>query len=128
MGSKKQQPVTSLDTMCEHISQREIKAQKASRDSIKYMQCIFMQDNVGKVYKGIVSSIAEFGLFVELTDSKAEGIVRGNSLPGQWEADLLNHCFKEKNQGLSIRLGDEVHVVIESVDIEKKSINLTIFY
>lgn len=128
MRNKKQQPITSLDTMCEHISQREIKAQKASRDSIKYMQCIYMQDNVGKVYKGIVSSVVDFGIFVELTDSKAEGIVRASTLPGQWEVDLPNHCFKEKNQGLKIRLGDELHVVIEAVDIEKKTINLSIFY
>ena len=124
----KKQPFISLETMCEHISQREIKAQKASRDSIKYMQCIYMKDNVGKVYKGIVSSIVDFGIFVELTDSKAEGIVRVASLPGQWEVDLSNHCFKEKSQGLKIRLGDELHVVIESVDIEKKTIGLTIFY
>lgn len=124
----KKQPIVSLDTICEHISQREIKAQKAYRDSVKYMHCIYMKDNIGKVYKGIVSSVVDFGIFVELTDTKAEGIVRANTLPGQWEVDFANHCFKEKNTGLKIRLGDELHVLIESIDIDKKTINLTIFY
>jgi ribonuclease R len=126
MGKK--QPSMSLDTICEHISQREIKAQKASRDSIKYMQCIYMKDNIGKIYKGIVSSVVDFGFFVELIDSKAEGIIRIASLPGQWEADLTNYCIKQKDSGLKIRLGDELDVTIESVDIEKKTINLNIFY
>jgi exoribonuclease R len=41
------------------------KSAKAERESIKYMQCIYMSDHIGMVYKGIVTSI-DFGIFVEI--------------------------------------------------------------
>jgi exoribonuclease R len=48
-----------------HLSERE-KKRKKQRESIKYMQCIYMSDHIGMVYKGIVTSIADFGIFVEI--------------------------------------------------------------
>jgi exoribonuclease R len=41
-------------------------------------------------------------------------------------ADVNNYCIKGFNTGQSIRLGDEVMVVVKSVDVEKKNINLTL--
>ena len=40
-----------LESRCLHLSEREKKAQKAERDSIKYMQCIYMSEHLGKVFK-----------------------------------------------------------------------------
>lgn len=128
MRNKKQQPIVSLDTICEHITQREIKAQKASRDSNRYMQCIYMENNVGKVYKAIISSVVDFGLYAELEENRIEGLIKSSTLPQHWNPDVANHCFKNSITGETIRLGDELHVVIESIDIDKKTINFTIFY
>lgn len=116
-----------LEAKCLHLSEREKKAQKAERDSIKYMQCIYMTERVGKVYKGIVTSVADYGVFVEIHENKCEGLVRLSEIGGDtFVADTANHCVKGFNTGEVIRLGDEVHIVVKSVDIEKKNINLTL--
>jgi len=116
-----------LEAKCVYLSEREKKAQKAERDSIKYMQCIYMSKNVGKIYKGIVTSVAEYGLFVEIQENKCEGLIRLSDIGGDtYVADVNNYCVKGFNTGQTIKLGDEVMIVVKSVDVEKKNINLTL--
>jgi len=118
--------IDKLESKCNHLSEREKKAQKAERDSIKYMQCIYMSKNVGKIYKGIVTSVAEYGLFVEIQENKCDCLVRLVSIAGTWTADINNYCIKEYNTGQTIKLGDEVMVVISKVDVERKNIDATL--
>ena len=119
--------IEKLETKCQHLSAREQKAQKAERDSIKFMQCVYMNDNIGKVFKGIVSSVTEYGIFVEILDNKCEGLIKLSEVQGDtYQADVNNHCIKGYNTGHKIRLGDMVHVIVSSVDIEKKNINLSL--
>lgn len=118
----------SLDAMCEHITNQEIKSAKASRDSIKYMHCIYMEENIGRVYKGIVCSIVDYGIFVELIDTKTEGLIKTSTITGDWSVDMTNHCIKENNTGEIIRLSDEVTVMISSVELEKRNINFSFLF
>jgi ribonuclease R len=128
LESKPNPKVEKLEAKCLHLSEREKKAQKAERDSIKYMQCIYMSDYVGKVYKGIITSVAEYGLFVEIEENKCEGMIRLSEIEGDtYTADVSNYCVKGFNTGRKLRLGDEVMIVVKSVDIEKKNINLSLF-
>jgi len=116
-----------LEGRCLHLSEREKKAQKAERDSIKYMQCIYMAEHLGKVFKGVVSSIQDYGVFVEIPENGCEGMIRLSDINGDtWSADTNNYCIKGYNTGDKIRLGDEVHVIVSGVDIEKKNINLSL--
>ena len=116
-----------LEAKCVYLSEREKKAQKAERDSIKYMQCIYMSKNVGKIYKGIVTSVAEYGLFVEIEDNRCEGFIKLSNIGGDsFVADVTNYRIVGTNTKEIIRLGDVVMVVIKSVDIEKKNIDLTL--
>ena len=119
--------IEKLESRCQHLSEREKKAQKAERDSIKYMQCVYMNDNIGKVFKGIVSSVTDYGLFVEILENKCDGLIKLSDINGDtYQADTNNHCVKGYNTGHKIRLGDMVHVIVSSVDIEKKNINLSL--
>lgn len=115
-----------LEAKCLHLSEREKKAQKAERDSIKYMQCIYMAERVGKVYKGLITSVADYGVFVTINENHCDCLVKLSSIAGTWMADTSNHCIKEFNTSDIIRLGDEVHVVITRVDVEKKNIDASI--
>jgi ribonuclease R len=127
LDNKPTPKLEKLEAKCLYLSEREKKAQKAERDSIKYMQCIYMSEFVGKVYKGIVTSVADYGLFVEIIENKCEGLVRVSEIGGDtYSADTANYCVVGFNTGQRIRLGDEVMVVVKSVDVEKKNINLTL--
>jgi ribonuclease R len=125
LEGKTETNMSRLEGRCVHLSERERKAQKASRDSIKYMQCIYMSDKIGKVYKGVISSITEYGLFVELPEVGSEGMVRISEIGGDtYYADMEKYCIRGFNTGAEVRLGDEVNIVVKAVDVEKKSIDL----
>lgn len=127
LEGKQSTKLEKVESKCIHLSEREKKAQKAERDSIKYMQCIYMADRVGKVFKGLVTSVMDYGLFVEIEENKCEGLVRLSEIGGDtYTADTNNYCVVGFNTGEKIRLGDEVMIVVKSVDIEKKNINLTL--
>ena len=55
-----------------HCSSTERRAEDASRDAIQRLKCNFMKDKEGKTFKGIVSTVTSFGLFVLLIIITAE--------------------------------------------------------
>jgi ribonuclease R len=124
LENKTETNTSRLEGRCKHLSERERKAQKASRDSIKYMQCIYMEDKIGKVYKGVVSSITDYGMFVEMPDVGSECMVRISEIGGDtYIAELDKHQIKGYNTGRVVRLGDKVNITIKAVDVERKTID-----
>jgi ribonuclease R len=123
-------PAPKLDRLegrCVYLSDRERKAQKAERDSIKYMQSIYMSERVGNVYEGIITSVTEYGLFITIRENNCEGLIKLADIGGDtFIVDMKNYCARGHNTGETIRLGDKVHVIVQSVDIEKKIINFTL--
>jgi ribonuclease R len=116
-----------LEKMAAHLSQRERVAQKASRDSVKYKQCEYLSDKLGVIYTGVVTSVQDYGMFVEIIENGCEGLVKVQDIGHRtWKVDIKNHCFIEDITSRKIRLGDEVKVIIKSVDLERKEINLVI--
>jgi ribonuclease R len=128
LEGKSDMKASKLEARCKHCSEREIKAQKASRDSVKFKQCEFMSDKIGKVYNNcIVVSVADYGLFIEIPETASEGLVRLVDIGGDtFQADTQNHRVVGYNTGEIIRLGDVVSIVVKAVDIEKKNIDLTL--
>lgn len=118
--------IDKLEAKCRHLTDREVKSAKAERDSIKYMQCIYMSERIGKVYEGIVSSVMEYGIFVEIKENSCEGLIRTSEIGYNYVVDTNNYRINNVVTGESITLGDKVHVVVSSVDIEKKNINLSL--
>jgi ribonuclease R len=116
-----------LEKMAMHLSQRERVAQKASRDSIKYKQCQYLIDKLGKIFTGVITSVQDYGIFVEIPENGCEGLVKASDIGYKtWTPDIQNHCFIEEITGRKIRLGDEIKIIIKSVDLEKKEINLSV--
>jgi ribonuclease R len=115
-----------LDEMCKHISKREELSSKAQRDSIKYKQAEYLQDKIGQVFDGIVTGVLDRGLYVEIIENKCEGMIKMDSLNGNWNIDVDNFVIISQ-LGEQIRLGDPIKVVVNSIDLFKKQINFTKF-
>ena len=119
--------VSKLGARCVHISKQEKLAQKASRDSIKYKQAEYMSSRIGKVYTGIVCSVTDYGLFVSMPETSCEGMVRLTDIEGDtYVVEPGKYTAKGINTGHSIRLGDDVMVIVRSVDLERKIIDLVL--
>ena len=117
----------TIEKLCKHASQQEIKATKAERDSIKYMQAKYMSEKVGMTFEGIISGVTDFGMFVEVTNTGCEGLIKMCDIPGDYFFfDEENYCLKGTNTAHIYQLGNTVKVKVRKVDISKKEINLTL--
>lgn len=113
-----------LDEWCNHISGTEKSATEAERESTKYMQVKYMEDKIGMTYTGKVTGVTDWGIFVELDETKCEGLVHINNLPGRYELDGKTKQLVSKSGYEDYHLGMSVDVVVKNVDLIKKQIDL----
>ena len=110
-----------LQSICKHCSQREIRATQAEREFIKIKSMEFLSTKVGETYDGVISGIASFGMFVELSHYVIEGLVHISELTGDSYAfDKDEYTLTGKKTGNVFRVGDAVKIKIKSVSKEEK--------
>ncbi len=110
---------------CVHSSEREKNAADAERASIKYKQVEFMQSMLGEDFEGIVSGVTEWGIFVEIVETKCEGMVRLADLDDDfYEFDEKNYRIIGKRNKRIITLGDKLMVKVVKTDIDRRTIDL----
>ncbi len=114
------------EELCEHSSDMERKATEAERASIKYKQTQFMQDRIGNVYKGVISGVTEWGIYVELLENHCEGMIRLKDIDDDFYVfDEDQFCIYGQISGVKYQLGDEVTVRVKAVNLAKKQIDFT---
>ena len=119
---------TVVEQQAKWSSERELVAAKAQRDSIKYKQAEYLQDKIGKVFKGVVSGVAEWGMYVEIVENKCEGMIRYKDIGDDiFIPDVNSYQVVGHRTGQVIRLGDEIMVSVVGVNLEKKSIDFKVF-
>lgn len=110
---------------CLHSSGREKRAADAERASIKYKQVEFMKYAEDKPYEGVVSGVTEWGIFVEIVETKCEGMVRMVDLKDDfYEFDEENYRVIGKRNKKIYTLGDKVTVRVKNTDIDRRIIDL----
>ncbi len=113
-----------LEAKCRHSSWMEVKAVEAERESVKYKQVQFMMNKVGEEFDGIISGVVAFGLFIELLDSRAEGLVDIDSLRHDFFVyNESNHALIGSETGIMYRLGDKVRVKVVKADLERRRLD-----
>jgi len=114
-----------IEKLCLHASGREKRAADAERASIKYKQVEYMASVEDKDFAGIVSGVTEWGVFVEITETKCEGLVRMVDLTDDfYEFDDKNFRIIGKKNKRMITLGDDVSVKVKATDIDRRTIDL----
>ncbi len=116
-----------LEEICVHASSMEKKATDAERDSIKYKQVEYLKDKVGEDLRGLVSGITDWGLFVELKESKCEGLIRLKDIDDDlYYFDQKNYRIIGDRTGRQFDIGDELDVRVAGADLERKELDLTL--
>ena len=101
-------------------SETEVAAQEAERDVLDMKMAEYMESHIGEEYDGIISSVTNFGMFVEL-DNLIEGLVHISTLDGYFEyiPEILSLVSDNKRY----RIGDTVRVVVVSASKESSTID-----
>ena len=97
-------------------SEREKVATKAERDSEDMKKAEFMQDKIGQEYEGIVSSVTQFGIFVEL-ENTVEGLIRFENLGNEYFIyDENRKRLIGENSNKVYKIGDKVKIRVISAN------------
>jgi ribonuclease R len=108
-----------------HTSEMERKAAEAEREILQWKKVRFMADKVGDLFKGYITGVAPFGMFVELTEHYVEGLVHVSTMADDYyRYREQQHVLFGENTKKTYRLGDQVSVQIIKVDMERRQIDL----
>lgn len=114
-----------FEERCIHSSEREKRAADAERASIKYKQVEFMTMAEKKNYEGLISGVTEWGIYVEIVETKCEGMIRLADLGDDYyEFDEKNYRVVGRRKKKIYTLGDKVQVAVKKTDIDKRLIDL----
>jgi len=110
-----------------HSSAMEKRAAEAERASIKYKQAEFLENNIGTEYKGVISGVTEWGMYVEIEENKCEGMIRLRDISDDFYVlDEKNYCIVGQRKKKKYQLGDEVMIRVKKVDLSKRQIDFTL--
>ncbi len=108
----------------DHCSMTERRADEATRDVETVFKCEYMQDHVGSEFEGVITGVTSFGVFVELKDMYAEGLVHITSLTRDYyRFDPVGRCLVGERSGRIYRLGDTLRVRVARVDLDERKID-----
>ena len=115
-----------MGEIAEHTSERERRAVDAERDTDALKKAQFMSDKIGEEFIGMVSSITNFGIFVELPNT-VEGLAHISNMTDDYYRfeDRMMTMIGERT-GRQFRIGDEVKIRVSNVNIEESAIDFEI--
>ncbi len=105
-------------------SEHERRAEEATRDVEAWLKCQYMFDRVGDAYDGVVTSVTNFGLFVQIPELMIDGLVHVTSLPNDYyHYDGGRQEMVGERTGRSFGLGEAMKVIVQRVDMETRRID-----
>lgn len=120
-------PLPVLITLGHHCSDKEQNAEWAEREVTKIKLLHFLKKKLGETMPGIISGVVPDGLYVRGTQIPAEGFVPIASLPDdRYRFERRGHVIEGFRSGNRFRMGDQVSVRIEAIDLTRRSLLLTI--
>jgi ribonuclease R len=107
-----------------HCSANERRADEASRDVEAWLKCMFMRERLGEEYGGSVSTVASFGLFVQLDGLFVEGLIHITELGGDYfKFDEARQELRGERTGIRYAIGTRVQVQVSRVDLDGRKID-----
>lgn len=104
-------------------SANERRADEASRDVEAWLKCYFVRERVGEQFRGTISGVAPFGVFVTLDDLFVEGLVHVSELGTDYfQFNEALHELRGERTGQRFRLTDPLTVQVSRVDLEARKI------
>ena len=119
---------TKLEIKCKHISKQERHAMDAERESIKYKQAEYISKHIGEIFEGQINGIIERGMFIELVESKCEGLIGFENFDEPFNvADSRLKATGLKSR-IVYKMGDKIMVKIIDVDLSKRQIEMDLVF
>jgi ribonuclease R len=113
-----------MERLSEQCSHRSRRAEEAERDVNERLKAIYMERHIGDTFKGQVTGVTSFGLFVELDQNRVSGLVHITTLPNDYyHFDPVVHRLTGDRTGKVFQLAQKVRVKVLAVNLEDRKID-----
>ncbi|WP_407351312.1 ribonuclease R [Luteimonas sp. R10] len=113
--------MAALSLQC---SERGRRADEAEREVDERYRAAWMEQHVGGEFDGVVSGVTSFGLFIELDQSKVNGLIHVTQLPHDfYHFDPIRKTLTGERRGREFRLGDRARVRVLKASLEERKID-----
>ncbi len=128
-GKVKREDVPTEDDLSKlghHCSTTERRAEAAESELRSVMMLRLLEKHVGEELPGVVTGVANMGLFVQLSRYLVDGVVRFDAMPDDWwDVDAKHGRVVGERTGMMITIGDPLVVRITRVDVSHRELELT---
>jgi len=119
--------IAELDGLATHSSEREVSATEAERDSIKMKQVEFLSERIGEEFDAVISGVSDRGLYVELKETRAEGMIRIRDVGDDFFTyDEKRYRIVGERTKKEYALGDPIKVKLIAARIAEKELDFGI--
>lgn len=119
--------IQQMEALGQQCSMAERRADDATRDVNTWLKCEFMSHRVGEDFDGIVTSVASFGLFVDLEGLYIDGMLHVSNLKGDYyEFDARHQRLVGSRSKQVYALGQKIRVKVIRVSLDERKIDLDI--
>lgn len=116
----------NLPALCDHASEKERDSIDCERDVESMKMAEYMESHIGEEYDGTISSVMNFGLFVQL-NNMIEGLVHISEIKGDYYTfDETTHTLRGEKKGKMYKLGQKVRVVVTNASKENSTIDFNL--
>lgn len=115
-----------LKEICEQSNFGEIRATDCERAVNNYMFCVYMSHHIGDQYEGFISSVTNYGMFVELPNT-IDGLIRVINMNDDFYSfNEATSSLVGRQTGKTYALGDRVKIKVENADIHARKIDFSL--
>ncbi|MEP7195330.1 MAG: ribonuclease R [Saprospiraceae bacterium] len=122
LKTEKRFRLDALEAQCRHISKQEKKAMEAERESTKYFQVLYMTKYIGQKFEGRITGMNDRGFYIELIETKCEGVLPMTEIPDQFEVSKNKLSANSNTSDIEWKIGDMIQVKVLSADLDNREL------
>ena len=109
--------LASLGTLGENTSRLEKRADEADRYVSTFLKCTYLRERIGQTFEGLITTVVEFGCFVQLLELSVDGLLHIDNLrDDEYTMDEDGHAWTGRRHKRRLRTGSHVRVVVTAVN------------
>jgi ribonuclease R len=106
-----------LNVLGESTSKLEKRADEADRFVGTYLKCAYLRERIGQTFRGLITTVVEFGCFVQILDVSVDGLLHIDRLQDdEYVMDEDGHAWVGRRTKRRLRIGSHVRVVVTAVN------------
>jgi len=121
LGHEREKQEARLEELAVQSSERERAAVAVEREVVAFYAALLMKDRIGETFAATVSSLADFGFFIELDEAHVEGLVRGESLGSGFRFDPAVYALIWPD-GRRVKVGDRLKAQLLSANVARRQL------